>query len=542
MNLHKFAERFLNIRINLPPRITEFIRNSPILKKIFLVPYVAVVCFILLGIIFCGFLIDQRLIVDEIFEKRFYIFKQSSEIVIKINQANTGLHKGLLWAQSGYNKEYVEKLLDRHIKDLEEVSDMIKKILAEEGLEQQERRTFASVLKKNEEFRTRAQFAKESTIDVGDVTSATMMLQMGDDQFSLLYEDLNQLMKLQDRMSGQMQQASHNRIWLFILLVVMLVLVSLFLSMYASVIVASFIVNPVNRIIGILRESKSWNDDLKELSDITNEDEIGEFARYFIKYSSEIKSANHALVEARDELWGEMKLAKKIQTILLPLEPQLPGYDVAVHMTPADQVGGDYYDIISVSGVNWVVIGDVSGHGVPAGLVMMMLQTSIKTVLYKNPHTSPSKLLSDINRVLTSNIRSLGEDKFITITIFTCLPGGRFLYSGLHEDIMIYRSSKAEVETIKTQGMWLGLQDEIRTFMTDEELMLEKDDVLLLYTDGITEAMDSERNLFSRGRLKQLLAESGSRSPGEIKSLILANLEGYKKHDDITMVVMKRRE
>ncbi len=535
-------ERLVKIRLKVHPRISDFIRNRPIINKVFLVPSVPLACIVLLGIIFCGFLINQRLIVDEIFEKRFYIFKLSSEIVIRINQVNTGLHKGLLWAQSGYNKKNVEKLLDRNLAELDEVNVLIRRILTEDALEIQERKTFESVLKKQEEFRARALFAKESTLDVNDVTSAAMMLQMGDDQFSLLYDDLNNLMMIQDRISGESREASHDRIWLFITLVILFVFIALALSMLAAIVIASYIANPVNSIINVLRENPGWDLDTEKLAGITSSDELGEFARYFIEYSTEIKNTTQKLVEARDELWGEMKLARKIQTILLPVNPVVPGYEITVQMTPADQVGGDYYDVIDVSGVRWIVIGDVSGHGVPAGLVMMMLQTSIRTVLFNNPHTGPSKVLSDINRVLTSNIQALGEDKYITINIFACFDGGRFVYSGLHEDIMIYRSATRSVELVKTKGMWLGLVDEIKPFMEDDELILGINDVLLLYTDGITEAFDSANVIYSKTRLAGILEQNGHRTADEIRSVILESLEEYRKHDDITMVVVKRTE
>jgi serine phosphatase RsbU (regulator of sigma subunit) len=248
------------------------------------------------------------------------------------------------------------------------------------------------------------------------------------------------------------------------------------------------------------------------------------------------------LEKARDALWGEMKLAKKIQTVLLPDHPCVSGYEVTVHMTPADEVGGDYYDIINIGGINWLAIGDVSGHGVPAGLVMMMLQTSVRTVLHKNPNTAPSKLLSDINKVLTDNIKTLGEDKYITISVFASFPDGRFVYSGLHEDIMIYRERTKKVELVKTRGMWLGIRDEIQSFMGDDELVLERGDILLLYTDGITEAFDGERNIYSKNRLKSLFEKSEGKSTEEIKSSIISDLEAYDRRDDITMVILKRLE
>ncbi|MCP4610029.1 MAG: response regulator, partial [Planctomycetes bacterium] len=94
----------------------------------------------------------------------------------------------------------------------------------------------------------------------------------------------------------------------------------------------------------------------------------------------EISAQRDQIIKARDAIWGEMELAKKIQTVLLPEEPKISGYEIAAHMEPADEVGGDYYDVINFEGKDWLVIGDVSGHGVPSGLVMMMVQTAIHTV------------------------------------------------------------------------------------------------------------------------------------------------------------------
>ncbi len=523
-------------------RIAAMIDNLSVRKKVFLAPIVSTLFIFLMGIVFFVGLIQQKSLVSDIFEKRFRLYQQSSDIVKKLNIIHSNMYKGFVWALSGYDLKEVGKLLDQQIPLVDEVSSQIKKILESETLEPDERKTFISVLYNIEEYQKRAIYAKDSALVGGDITTASTILQMGDDQFWILYGRLNQLMKIQDDLSKESFKSSQSSFHNFAVITILFVCIALLVSIVISISVSSLIINPVKQIINVLRENPGWSVDLAELKSVTSKDEIGEFAGYFTKYITEIKTTTQALVEARDELWGEMRLAKKIQTILLPVDPVLPGYEVTVHMTPADEVGGDYYDIITVSGISWIVIGDVSGHGVPAGLVMMMLQTSIKTVLYKNPHTLPSKLLTDINRVLTDNIRSLGEDKFITITIFACFPNGRFLYSGLHEDIMVYRSSGNSVDLIKTKGMWLGIKDEIKTFMEDDELILEVNDVLLLYTDGITEAFDKDKKIFSKMKLMQLLEDSGSKSTDEIKKSILTQLENYRKHDDVTMVVLKRVE
>lgn len=248
------------------------------------------------------------------------------------------------------------------------------------------------------------------------------------------------------------------------------------------------------------------------------------------------------LSDAKDALWGEMQLAKKIQTVLLPLSPKISGYEISAFMVPADEVGGDYYDIINVGNMDWVVIGDVSGHGVSAGLVMMMAQTAIQTVLYDNPDMDPSRLLGIINHSISRNIRQLGEDKYMTITVLAVHRGGGFMFSGLHQDIMIYRAATGALDIVETDGMWIGIVDDIREMVTDRSIQLAAGDTLLLFTDGITEAMDKVNGgeMYGDKRLAELFRSLGAQPVEAIKKGILDSLTGYIRIDDSTLVVMKR--
>jgi len=206
----------------------------------------------------------------------------------------------------------------------------------------------------------------------------------------------------------------------------------------------------------------------------------------------ELEAMNQRLSETKDALWGEMQLAKKIQTVLLPRRPAIAGYEIAAHMEPAGEVGGDYYDIINVDGGDWVVVGDVSGHGVSAGLVMMMVQTSIHVALDQNPDMNPAQLLTLINRTIADNISRLGEDKYMTITVMAMHQKEMFFFSGLHQDIMVYRSMTKRVDMVETRGMWIGLVDNVSGMMENDTLSVGPGDVILVYTDGITEALKIE--------------------------------------------------
>lgn len=263
----------------------------------------------------------------------------------------------------------------------------------------------------------------------------------------------------------------------------------------------------------------------------------------------ELTATNEQLKEARDELWGEMELTKKIQTSLLPARPVIQDYELAVHIAPAAQVGGDYYDVVNCPGVDWVVIGDVSGHGVPAGLVMMMAQTAIRTLLRNDPHVEPHRLIEAMNEVLHENMKKFAEDKYMTLTAIAVHGDGRLRFSGLHEDMLIYHSAAGTVTAHETDGVWIGMYGDIGGQVSTETLLLEPGDALLLYTDGVVQAWNRESvrghripeiDMFGQDRLADLLKRHGGRSPDAILGEIVKNLEEFRRDDDATVVIVKR--
>jgi len=122
------------------------------------------------------------------------------------------------------------------------------------------------------------------------------------------------------------------------------------------------------------------------------------------------------LKKARDAIWSEMELAKRIQTALLPEKKKILGFEISATMKPAKEVGGDYYDIIETpTGDKWIAIGDVSGHGVDSGLIMMMAQTSILSMVNNFQGCKPSSILKSVNTVIRENISRLGSDHYMTL-------------------------------------------------------------------------------------------------------------------------------
>ncbi|MCP4108754.1 MAG: SpoIIE family protein phosphatase, partial [Desulfobacteraceae bacterium] len=253
----------------------------------------------------------------------------------------------------------------------------------------------------------------------------------------------------------------------------------------------------------------------------------------------------YASLEQTTKIATEMEIAANIQSGLIPKEPAIKGYEISAYMEPADDVGGDYYDIINFADRDWLVIGDVSGHGVSAGLVMLMVQASLHSVLSLKAQIDPSDLLTVINKTIAENIRKIGEDKHVTIIVLSVKKHGKFTFSGLHEDIIIYRAASESLELVETEGMWIGLLDDIDELLNDDFFTMNPGDVLLLFTDGITEALrkkTDEKEMFGDDKLRDIFHSLGHRSTEEIKQGVLDSLKDYDRKDDVTMVVVKRLE
>ncbi|GBF37029.1 SpoIIE-like protein phosphatase domain protein [Leptospira johnsonii] len=248
------------------------------------------------------------------------------------------------------------------------------------------------------------------------------------------------------------------------------------------------------------------------------------------------------VLRARDALWGEMQLAKMIQTALLPQANHIGQYEVAALMVPTDSVGGDYYDIIDApNGKKWVGIGDVSGHGIESGLIMMMAQTAIQAIVQQDAILCPSKILHEANRVIKENIARLGTDRYMTMVLFQ-LEEDYLLAAGKHMDVMVYRAKEKKVEVIPTNGSWLGIVDDLGSVLKDNRIPMSTGDIVLLYTDGITEARSQTEDLFGEERLIRLL-ESNARLPlRQLGTEIFSAVAEFEKDqsDDMTLLLLKK--
>lgn len=260
-----------------------------------------------------------------------------------------------------------------------------------------------------------------------------------------------------------------------------------------------------------------------------------------------IKKEFYLLVElkkARDALWSEMELAKRIQTALLPDREKIKGFEIAATMVPAKEVGGDYYDIIETpTGDRWVTIGDVSGHGVDSGLIMMMAQTSILSKVNNSSDCKPSAVLHSVNSILRENISRLGSDHYMTMMAIR-FNGSQMTLAGKHQDIIIYRSALNKTEIIPTKGTWLGIDENIGKYLEDISVGIEDGDLILLFTDGITEATDKNGEMYGQLRLEQALNQYADLPIRKLLDKVIEEVKAFQEEqlDDMTLVVIKKRD
>jgi serine phosphatase RsbU (regulator of sigma subunit) len=250
--------------------------------------------------------------------------------------------------------------------------------------------------------------------------------------------------------------------------------------------------------------------------------------------------------EARAAL--EIDTARRIQTKILPRNAQLPGLEVVTYLKPAESVGGDYIDLYTFGDDCWLLVGDVTGHGLGAGLVMLMAQSTISSILHTRPDVSPRELNWLANRVLCRNLARLEESRHMTVVSLRRQAGNRFTISGCHDDVLIVRANGVvERQEVTHFPMGLGFIDELRAQdVREDTFVLEQNDLLFVGTDGITEAAcggDARRG-FLGDSLAEILTRHAREPLSRVKQALLDDLEQFTGgiyHDDVAFLLVRAR-
>ena len=259
---------------------------------------------------------------------------------------------------------------------------------------------------------------------------------------------------------------------------------------------------------------------------------------------------HHEDLKEKERMDEELRMGRQIQNSLLPKEsPVVPLLKVCGLMVSAKEIGGDYYDFIKLPTKDnlAIVIGDVSGRGVAAGLLMAMVKATIHTLSKEG--FKPMHILTRANQILCQHIG--GDQKFMTLLylVWDPLTRGLSYSSAGHEFILVYRNGsekgKPKVETIISGGFLLGVWEDIEEFLDEKVLTLSPEDKVVLYTDGVTEARNIDNEFFSIERLTQTIEKNGFKPADELLDSIKEEVYNFigkrEQHDDITLVVMEAR-
>ena len=261
----------------------------------------------------------------------------------------------------------------------------------------------------------------------------------------------------------------------------------------------------------------------------------------------EIKSLNRQLKTENIRLTAEVEVTRRLQQMILPAAEelhQIPGLDISGFMEPAEEVGGDYYDVLTQNGRVKIAIGDVTGHGLESGVLAIMVQTAVRTLLEAN-ETDFNKFLSVLNRTIYNNVQRMNSDKNLTLCLLD-YQKGMLRLSGQHENTIVVRYG-GNIEVIDTidLGFPIGLEEEITDFVAEARVLLKPGEAVVLYTDGITEAEDNNKVQYGLDRLCNVVKFNWKRSADEIRQAVIKDLRLHigtqKVYDDITLLVLKQK-
>lgn len=246
----------------------------------------------------------------------------------------------------------------------------------------------------------------------------------------------------------------------------------------------------------------------------------------------------------RERLSRELEIATRIQTAILPERCEVEGLEVATAMVPAAEVGGDYFDVRPFPGGAWFGIGDVAGHGLTAGLIMLMIQNIFATLTQASPQATPLQQLKILNAVLFGNVRGrLRQAHHATLTLLRYTSDGKIVFAGAHEEIIVWRAAERRCELLATPGTWVGVREDIFRSAGDTTNTLHKGDLFVLHTDGICEARSASGEMFGIERLCRTLEENSALPVESIRDAILDAARAWQAtvEDDMTLVIGRYR-
>jgi len=318
---------------------------------------------------------------------------------------------------------------------------------------------------------------------------------------------------------------------------------SILILLLAYIFVSMFINAPIKQLTTDVSQLALGN--LDTSIRISSNDELGLLAKTFNKMTFDLRKSIEESTRERAEkerISAELNVAAAIQASMLPRYfppfPERTEFDLYASMIPAREVGGDFYDFYFINKDNLaVVIADVSGKGIPSALFMVVAKTLIKNCSFCR---SPKEIFESINKKLCE-----GNEASMFVTSFMGfynIPSGRFIYVNAGHNPPLIKRKGGTFEYLKTEPCLVlaFLKD---TKYRQEEIYLDSGDTLYLYTDGVTEAMNHEKELFGEERLQATLNKNRDSSVEDLLHSVKRDVDtfanGAEQTDDITMLALK---
>lgn len=274
----------------------------------------------------------------------------------------------------------------------------------------------------------------------------------------------------------------------------------------------------------------------------SKQNEVGVLAHFFNEVTRSLESISSDM-KAHQRLRKEIDSAQEIQQMLIPKEaPAVPGLSISAKTRPASEIGGDTFDFYQKNGRYFIYIGDSTGHGIPAGIVMVMVDALLETFI--DLKESLTDILVNLNKYLKPHLK---PTMFMTMILLEWIPSSATLrWSGAgHEYLVHYKSKSAEIECLKAGGIAVGMLANNVTYVHEQELCLEENDFVVLYSDGIVEAKNMAGEVYGLERLSRFIQSQVSIDtlPDQLFEKIAIDvgrfMEGQQQLDDMTLIVLK---
>lgn len=320
--------------------------------------------------------------------------------------------------------------------------------------------------------------------------------------------------------------------------IALLLIFGILIGLAAALSLASRITKPIEKLKeGAITIGKG---DFTARVTVQTKDEVGLLAETFNKMAGDLEISTKAMIE-RERIGKELELAAKIQRQILPKTvPNIPGLQLSTALHPAQEVGGDCFDFLKVSEDNHIIyISDVTGHGVPSGLVV-----SIANALIYSYADAPTivELLTHTNHVLK---QKTSQNMFMTLLMVRWSAGKLSYVSAGHPPMLHYYGKEQKVVEEKSGGIALGMIPDISKTLVENTIPFNSGDVIVLYSDGFPEGVNEHGEMYGMPRFKRALADAAQIDNIEaIKYALVADAKLFmgkaEQLDDMTLVVIRK--